>query len=112
MSLPTDYRITRQSDGTYAVEHSHFGFLADEFACRASAEDWAEEHAAERADLAQHELPESLADAVAAFLDDIARHDLTDRLSVGVAEDRCELASLRALRSAHAAVAAPAQKAA
>ena len=110
MSLPTDYRITRQSNGTYAVEHTHFGFLADEFACRASAEDWAIEHAAERAEMAQHELPESLADAVADFLADLDRHQLTDRLSVGIAEDRCEIASLRAVRSALAA--ATVQKAA
>ena len=109
MSSPCYYALA-QSDGSYAVYHSERGLIEDGFEYRSTAFDFIAECEANDAEVAQHALPESLADAVADFLSDLDRHGLTDRLSVGLAEDRCEIASLRALRSAHAAVAAPARR--
>ena len=63
MSIPTDYQI-RRNGHSYEVWHEHFGLLIEDCETYGSAEDHAHEHAAERAEMAQFELSQSLADAV------------------------------------------------
>ena len=111
MSLPPDYSI-RRNGNSYEVWHSHYGCVLKECYSYGSAEDHAHEHAAEREEMAKHDLSEGLADAVADFLKDLERFEVLRHLTIGVAEDRAEIASLQSLRSAHAAAVASVRKAA
>lgn len=105
MTLPSGYYL-RERNGEFAVWHDHFGELEDGIECRARAEDFAHDHAEQAAAAAQYDLPEDLASAVADFLLDLDRHNLGRHMMIGLAEDRCEIASLRSLRKAHAAATA------
>lgn len=69
MSLPADYDIIRQSDGTYAVEHAHHGLLEDGFEYRSTAEDWAADHAAEVAEMERFALPDEIAAELAELVE-------------------------------------------
>ncbi len=111
MSLPEHYTIEQQENGDYAVIHEFHGELINDAPFYSTALHFAQDHAADAAEAegqeaAQYDLPEDLASAVADFLTDLDRHGLSRHMMIGLAEDRCEIASLRSLRKAHAAATA------
>ena len=99
MSLPSPEYSIRSNGHSYEVWHSHFGLLIEDCETYGSAEDHAHEHAAERADIAQHELNEQRAAALADFIHALNRGDFDRGIHVGVGEDRVESSYITALRA-------------